>query len=228
MKMKKIFVIILFLGSIGIGCIEEKREEISADNMSNGSINITDTEKPKEIDVENDMINETLISGGESKEEPITEPNETLIPGGGAKEEPGEINISGETGGSIEFQIAKKGDRSNYAKSSPDLVIITNGQEWNNANLISEFNIEDFQNDILIVTLLGQKPNSGYQLDIREIIKSGNTLEIFVDVNDPEGGIDVITSPYIITKVKKDDVKNIKKFVLFMNGEKIIERNKEI
>jgi len=179
-KIKIFFILLFFLGSIGIiGCIEESPEEL-------------------ETDAEGDVEFEN-----------------------------------------IEFEILKKGEYSNYVEINPEIFVVNNRQEWDNIKLdtieYSEFNISDinFENELLIVALLGQKSSSGYIFDIIEIRKREKNLEIFTYVKEPEGGIDVNTSPYIFVKVNKEDIKGedikgVIKFVLFFNEEKAFEKDNEI
>lgn len=131
----------------------------------------------------------------------------------------------------VRFDIVTKGESSNYYEDKPELYIVTAEKELEDLQLLPEdLKLEnDFQNEFLVITFLGKKPSSGYTFDIEEILQKENILEIYSNVSTPKGGIDVITSPYIIAKVQRADVKKGDvTFVLYLNKEKSVEKIKEI
>lgn len=131
----------------------------------------------------------------------------------------------------VRFDIISKGESSSYYGNKSELYIITDEKELNDLKLLPEdLKLDsDFQNEFLIVTFLGSKPSSGYIFDIEEILKKENVLEIYSNVSSPKGGIDVITSPYVVANVQRTDIgKGNMMFILYLNKEKSIEKIKDV
>ncbi len=131
----------------------------------------------------------------------------------------------------VRFDIISKGESSSYYGNKSELYIITDEKELNDLKLLPEdLKLDsDFQNEFLIVTFLGRKPSSGYIFDIEEILKKENVLEIYSNVTSPKGGIDVITSPYVVAKVQRTDIgKGNMTFMLYLNKEKSIQKIKDV
>ena len=89
-------------------------------------------------------------------------------------------------------------------------------------------NFSNFNEYFLVVALQGSKPTDGYSINITNIIQDGKTLSIKVHLVNPLYGVDVVTSPYHIIKVKKENMveKGKTKFVFIddKNGEVLSEK----
>ncbi|MCJ7615414.1 MAG: hypothetical protein MUO43_02640, partial [Desulfobacterales bacterium] len=66
------------------------------------------------------------------------------------------------------------------------------------------------------------------ELNIKEIKQKDNSVEIFANVEEPAGGIDVITSPYTIMQVKRSEIARGKITFKFFINKEIVEKTVEI
>lgn len=125
-------------------------------------------------------------------------------------------------------EVIATGDFSGYSENRSELYVITHEGEWDLIGLkIENFDISqiDFRNELLIIILLGEKPNTGYKLNISEIKKKDTSVEVFAHIEEHAGGIDVNTSPYAIIKIKKIEIaKDKAEFKLFLNNEEFYVR----
>jgi len=95
-----------------------------------------------------------------------------------------------------------------------EFLIFTNSATWNNfldercrEDLMSKLkNFTNFGDYFLIVALQGSKPSDGYSINITNVTQFDKTVKVKVHLVEAEMGIDVVTSPYHIIKVKKKDM----------------------
>lgn len=66
----------------------------------------------------------------------------------------------------------------------------------------------DFTKEMVLGVYLGQKPNSAYHVEIKEIRKLPDSLDVLVENSGPQPGkmyLQVITHPYHLIKTEKTD-----------------------
>ncbi len=68
--------------------------------------------------------------------------------------------------------------------------------------------VVDFSKEMVLGVYLGQKPNSAYHTEIKEIRKLPDELDVLVENSGPQPGkmyLQVITHPYHLVKTEKTD-----------------------
>jgi hypothetical protein len=113
----------------------------------------------------------------------------------------------------LSFDTIEKGFYSTY-KEKKNLVI-NSEEEWselwqemnsndeNKSNAIPSINFNEEQ---VIAVFQGEKNSSGYEISIKKIVETNDSIKVFVEETIPGENCEtltVITSPYHIVKIKK-------------------------
>jgi hypothetical protein len=115
----------------------------------------------------------------------------------------------------IAFQILEKGDVSGCCEE--EYIIVWNEDEWsgiwNRHTLIREPAEPppeiDFSNFMVVCAFMGQRPTTGYSIDIERIWTDGE--KVFVEVvkrRPPEGLVvcEMVTCPYVMALVERTEM----------------------
>jgi hypothetical protein len=111
--------------------------------------------------------------------------------------------------GPVQFYTVLAGSHS--LSDSSYVVLIKNQDDWNDTWLIAKGKIEplpsiptiDFGNEYIIAAFMGQRPTSGYKIEITEIEKRGSILDVFLKKYETPGMLTVITNPYCLVRLPK-------------------------
>jgi hypothetical protein len=114
----------------------------------------------------------------------------------------------------FELEAIAKGTQSGYKKR--DSLVIKDQAEWekiwnqhtSNLDQIPIVPVVDFNTDMVIAIFRGEFPTSGYLTEITQINESNGKIGVTVTETDSVKGmvLDVLTYPYHIIKVKKNDL----------------------
>ena len=69
----------------------------------------------------------------------------------------------------------------------------------------------DFKTEAAVIITIGEKPTSGYKIDVKSVTKSKGVLVVDAVIARPAKGAmtaQVITSPYLVIAVPKDGIKS--------------------
>ena len=61
----------------------------------------------------------------------------------------------------------------------------------------------DFSKQYVIAAFMGERPSSGYRIEISGIEKRGGTLDVYVKKYETPGMLTVITNPFYLARVPK-------------------------
>jgi len=124
----------------------------------------------------------------------------------------------------IPFKTVSKGERLGYLnKDTMQSVytILTNENELDyflnkfgsHAKEIINFSEDDFKEYILICAYFGYAPSTGYEIEIKKIIKRDKVAEIIIQFITSKYGETQLTNPYHIVKVRRNYFENVGKFI---------------
>jgi len=68
------------------------------------------------------------------------------------------------------------------------------------------FSEDEFKDYILIFAYFGRAPAIGYEIEIKKIVQEKDIIKITVQTKEPNFGLEKVTHPYHVVKVKKDDL----------------------
>jgi len=118
--------------------------------------------------------------------------------------------------GAIPFETLAKGEvligGSSNNTLHPTYMVFTDKDELDNflsklgsrAEEVINFSEDDFKKYILIFAYYGSAPSTGYEIEIRKIIKKENDIvDVIVQIKVPTYGLDQITDPYHVVKVER-------------------------
>ncbi|MCD6563489.1 MAG: protease complex subunit PrcB family protein, partial [Thermoproteales archaeon] len=128
----------------------------------------------------------------------------------------------------IPFETVSKGERLGYLNNEtmqPMYIILTNKNELDSffdkfgarAREIINFSENDFKEYILICAYFGYAPSTGYEIEIKKIVKKERTVEVIIQSRVPKYGEEQLTSPYHIVKVKRNYFEPGKHIFVFKN-----------
>lgn len=115
--------------------------------------------------------------------------------------------------GPLPFQTILSGAYSLADTFSVEL--ITNDDEWENAWLIAKGRVSplpekptvDFSRQYVIAAFMGERPSSGYRIEIDSVEKVGRILKVHVIKYETPGMLTVITSPFYLVRIPRGDYK---------------------
>jgi hypothetical protein len=89
--------------------------------------------------------------------------------------------------------------------------LITSERQWEETWLIAKGRVDplpdkptvDFDRQYVIAAFMGQRPSSGYRIEISSAVKKGRTLEVNVTNYETPGMLTVITSPFYLARIPK-------------------------
>jgi hypothetical protein len=99
-----------------------------------------------------------------------------------------------------------------YESKNPGIIIVSGTGDANNLmGLISENSLKqlqtlDYQGYFVIATFQGWKPETGYGIQIDKVVRSGNTVNILVTLDEPKPPQhpgEIVSSPYHLVRIQK-------------------------
>jgi hypothetical protein len=111
--------------------------------------------------------------------------------------------------GLVSFQVILAGPYSQAKNYNVQLV--TNKSEWENVWLMARGREEplppiptvNFNRQYVVAAFMGERPSSGYKIEITSIIKQGQVLKAHVKKFETPGMLTVITNPFVLVRVPK-------------------------
>jgi len=111
--------------------------------------------------------------------------------------------------GPVEFSVILSGSHSQEKDYKVEL--ITNKRQWEHVWQVAKGNEDplpsqptvDFGRQYVIAAFMGERPSSGYQIEITSIEKRGRTLQVLVKKYETPGMLTVMTHPFTLVRVPK-------------------------
>jgi len=122
----------------------------------------------------------------------------------------GPLKKSGKlTDGPVEFQTILAGPYSLVDTAYVSLV--KNQSDWEDTWLLAKGKIDplpltptvDFEQEYVIAAFMGERTTSGYKIEITEIEKHGDIIDVFVKRFETPGMLTVMTNPYCLVRLPK-------------------------
>jgi len=122
----------------------------------------------------------------------------------------GPLKMSGKlSDGPVQFQTILAGPYSLIDTAYVELV--TNQSEWEDTWLLAKGKIDplpitptvDFDQEYVIAAFMGQRPSSGFKIEITGIEKRGDLLDVNLKKYETPGMLTVITNPYCLVRLPK-------------------------
>jgi hypothetical protein len=91
------------------------------------------------------------------------------------------------------------------------VALITNDRQWEQTWLVAKGRVDplpekptvDFDRQYVIAAFMGQRPSSGYRIEISSVVKQGGTLKVYVTNYETPGMLTVITSPFYLARIPR-------------------------
>ena len=101
--------------------------------------------------------------------------------------------------------------RSGYDEGNPGIMVIKSRKDipnWKGGSdeAIKKLQELDFENYFALIIFQGQKPNGGYEVEVKDVTKAGTTISIYAQFRVPkadEASTATITSPFHLIQVHK-------------------------
>lgn len=116
----------------------------------------------------------------------------------------------------LSFETIEQKDYSGtgimYESKNPGIIIVSGTGDANNLmGLISENSLKqlqtlDYQGYFVIATFQGWKPETGYGIQVDKVVRSENTVNILVTLNEPKPPRhpgEIVSSPYHLLRIQK-------------------------
>jgi len=115
--------------------------------------------------------------------------------------------------GPIPFQTILSGTYS--LADSFSVKLITDEKDWEDTWLVAKGRIDplpdiptvDFQRQYVIAAFMGERPSSGYNIEITSVEKAGRKLKVYVTRYETPGMLTVMTSPFYLVRIPKGSYK---------------------
>jgi hypothetical protein len=113
--------------------------------------------------------------------------------------------------GPVPFQTILAGSHSLADTASVQL--ITSDRDWEKTWLVARGRIDplparptvDFKRHYVIAAFMGQRPSSGYHIEVTSIEKQGVVLNVNIMKYETPGMLTVMTSPFTLVRVPRGD-----------------------
>ena len=114
----------------------------------------------------------------------------------------------------LPFETIERSDYGDYSIREPRVVLVTSQDDIDRLEgLLSQAALEqlaelDFEQYFAIVAFRGTQATSGYDTIIERITRQGDKIVVYVQFWEPSPDyvvLDVVTSPYHLVKVRRDD-----------------------
>ena len=117
------------------------------------------------------------------------------------------------TDGPVAFQTILAGSYSLADTSA--VVLAKNESDWDRVWVQAKGRVDplparptvDFSRQYVIAAFMGERPSSGFRIEISAIEKRGNTLDVYIKKYETPGMLTVITSPFYLARLPKGDYK---------------------
>jgi len=131
----------------------------------------------------------------------------------------------------LSFETVDKGFYGYDDIKKMKFVVIKTGEELNtflyNHNMQEKIQLDESDEYIYIAAFQGLQSSAGYEIEIKDIKRDGETVTVKVKLRTPgsdEITADVLTSPYHIVKVKREALSGVKTFTFVDQYGRIKER----
>ena len=99
------------------------------------------------------------------------------------------------------------------AAESYSVKLIKNENEWEQAWLETAGNIDplparpsiNFDREFVIAAFMGERPSSGFKIEITKIIKKSNKLNVHITRFETPGMLPVVTHPFCLVRLPRGD-----------------------
>ena len=111
--------------------------------------------------------------------------------------------------GPVQFQTILSGTYSLADTFSVQL--LKSEDEWEESWLIAKGRISplpdkptvDFDRQYVLAAFMGERPSSGYRIEIESLEKTGRTLKVYVTKFETPGMLTVMTSPFFLARIPR-------------------------
>lgn|GEM_PF-1672809 len=127
----------------------------------------------------------------------------------------GQVSQVGRGDGPVDFRTILSGTSS--AADTAAVYLIENSDQWRKTWRLATGKIEpapalpeiDFKSTVVVAAFMGEKTSSGHRIEIARIIKSGQSLKVFVIHRSSSQGmlLPVLTSPFHLVSIPKGKYK---------------------
>lgn len=115
--------------------------------------------------------------------------------------------------GPIQYTVILSGAYSKCDSYKVDLIQSEN--DWNNTWQLAKGNEEplptiptvDFRKENVIAAFMGTRNSSGYRIEITQLVKKGNILQVSVKKYETPGMLPVVTHPFTLIRIPKGNYK---------------------
>lgn len=117
------------------------------------------------------------------------------------------------TDGPVSYQTILAGSHS--LGDTAYVVLVKNEVNWEKTWILAKGKIEplpnkptvDFKKQYVIAAFMGERPSSGYRIEISSIEKRGKVLDVHIKRYETPGMLTVMTSPFYLARVPKGNYK---------------------
>lgn len=115
------------------------------------------------------------------------------------------------TDGPVAYQTILAGSHSLADTST--VVLVKKESDWEKVWIQAKGRIDplperptvDFTRQYVIAAFMGQRPSSGFRIEITAIEKRGKTLDVYVKKYETPGMLTVMTSPFYLARLPRGD-----------------------
>lgn len=115
--------------------------------------------------------------------------------------------------GPVAFQTILAGAHS--LADTASVVLVKNEKDWEEIwiqakgrlNPLPQMPTVDFSSQYVIAAFMGERPSSGYHIEITSLEKRGNILDVYVTKYETPGMLTVITNPFYLARVPRGNYK---------------------
>jgi hypothetical protein len=113
--------------------------------------------------------------------------------------------------GPVAFQTILAG--ANSLADTSSVVLVKNESHWEKIWIQAKGRVDplpsrptvDFSRQYVIAAFMGERPSSGYRIEISAIEKKGNILDVYVKKYETPGMLTVITNPFYLARIPRGD-----------------------
>jgi hypothetical protein len=113
--------------------------------------------------------------------------------------------------GPVSFQTILAGSHSLADTSA--VVLVKNESDWDKVWIQAKGRIDplparptvDFSRQYVIAAFMGERPSSGFRIEISAIEKRGNILDVYIKKYETPGMLTVVTNPFYLARLPKGD-----------------------
>lgn len=130
------------------------------------------------------------------------------------------------TDGQANYKSTRDEDQSRLSIISrqEDIDMIAN---WIRPDHLALVQNVDYNESLVVIIFSGYRGQTGYGIDVHQIVKNGNVVTLSVSFTEPPEGEprgQIITSPYLIVEIQKNVLPKDAIFILIANGKEIDQK----